>query len=383
MGDFTTALRERGYANFTIWVHQWHLKRVAMLLYRRRRRLNDVQRQEVPSLLRKLFPKATDRTRQSYREPLNLWLKFSDRYSRFDRSASWQPWVDDFLDFSRVHRGLSPGYLELLERGVRTYLSWQFGSGPAVWKRVRVQDIWAYAHYQAKHASPHAANKRLSYLRRFLTFVQLQGACSQELPTAIPHIADHAQAARPQILSPTQRRQFLASFPKRTPAGRRDHAMALCMIDLGLRAQEVTQLRCSDLDCKRRTLTVLSAKRGRDRQLPLPQPVFVALRQYVRKDRPISIAEQLFLRHTKRHGQPLSSKQISCRIQAAYRRCGFPRSWSGTHRLRHTFASRLSRAGADVKEIADLLGHRNLESTNVYVQTDPQALRHVAQPWPE
>jgi integrase/recombinase XerD len=381
-GGFTAHLRERGYAGITVWAHQWHLKRVATLLWKRGRSLNDIQRQEVPPLLHKLLPNNTNKTLESYRAPLNLWLRFSGRYPKFDSSASWQPWVDDFIRFCRVHRGLSPGYLELLERGIRTYLKWQFGTGPAVWKRVGVRDVWAFAHDQAKHVSLHAANKRLSYLRRFLSFVQLQGACAQALPAAVPHLAAWGQAVRPQILSAQQRRQFLASFSRRTPAGRRDYAMALCMIDLGMRAQEVAHLRCGDVDFRRRTLTVVSAKRGRDRMLPLPRALFVALSHYVKEDRPSSAADQLFLRHTKRHGQPMSRSQISERTRHAYRVCSFPPSWSGTHRLRHTFASRLSRAGVDVKQIADLLGHRGIESTNVYVQTDREALRRLAQRWP-
>jgi site-specific recombinase XerD len=381
-GGFTAHLRGLGYARLTVWAHQWHLKRVATLLWRCGRSLNDVQRQEVPSLLRKLLPNNKVKTLESYRAAVNLWLKFSGRYPKFDSSAPWQPWVDDFIGFSRAHRGLSPGYLELLERGVRTYLGWQFGTGRAEWKRVGIRDVWAFAHDQAKHASLHAANKRLSYLRRFLCFVQLRGACGRELPEAVPHLAAWGQAVRPQILSAQQRRQFLASFSQEGPSGIRDYAMAVCMIDLGLRAQEVAHLRCSDVDSKRRTLRVLSAKGGRDRVLPLPRPLLVALLRYIRKDRPISSGDQLFLRHTKRHGQPLSRAQISERTRHAYRLCSFPRSWSGTHRLRHTFASRLSRAGVDVKQIADLLGHRGIESTNLYVQTDREALRRLAQRWP-
>jgi hypothetical protein len=89
-GGFTAHLRERGYARLTVWAHQWHLKRVATLLWNCGRSLNDVQRQEVPSLLRKLLPNNKDKTLECYRAPLNLWLRFSGRYPKFDRSASWQ-----------------------------------------------------------------------------------------------------------------------------------------------------------------------------------------------------------------------------------------------------------------------------------------------------
>ena len=69
-------------------------------------------------------------------------------------------------------------------------------------------------------------------------------------------------------------------------------------------------------------------------------------------------------------------------VRLAYRHCGFPPGWSGTHRLRHTFASRLHQHGVDMKPIADLLGHRRLDSTNIYTQVDLEALRRMAKPWP-
>jgi site-specific recombinase XerD len=54
----------------------------------------------------------------------------------------------------------------------------------------------------------------------------------------------------------------------------------------------------------------------------------------------------------------------------------------GDPRLRHTFASRLHQRGVDMKPIADLLGHRRLDSTNLYTQVNLEALRQLARPWP-
>jgi site-specific recombinase XerD len=95
--------------------------------------------------------------------------------------------------------------------------------------------------------------------------------------------------------------------------------------------------------------------------------VLAALRNYFKNGRPKDKGfDHLFLRHPNRCGHPLSSGALKQMVQRAYRRCRFPKSWSGTHRLRHTFATRLHRSGADLKPIADLLGHRKLDSTTIY-----------------
>jgi site-specific recombinase XerD len=93
-------------------------------------------------------------------------------------------------------------------------------------------------------------------------------------------------------------------------------------------------------------------------------------------------SDHVFVRHPRRVGHPLSRCALKAMISTAYRRCGFPKSWSGTHRLRHTFASRLHKRGAEMKPLADLLGHRRLNSTNDYTQVDPKAMQSLAQPWP-
>ena len=142
-------------------------------------------------------------------------------------------------------------------------------------------------------------------------------------------------------------------------------------------------LRLQDIDWQDRRLNIRLSKTGRGRQLPLPAQVLDALRDYVKFGRPQNGPyDHVFLRHPRRSGYPLSRSALKAMVRLAYRRCAFPPTWSGTHRLRHTFASRLHQRGVDMKPIADLLGHRRLDSTNIYTQVDMAALRQLARPWP-
>jgi len=88
---------------------------------------------------------------------------------------------------------------------------------------------------------------------------------------------------------------------------------------------------------------------------------------------------QMFVGQTLLRGRPLTSWAIASVMNRAYRRCGFA-GWYGTHRLRHSFATRLYTHGATTKEIADLLGHRLVATTDHYTQAND--LRPLAQPWP-
>lgn len=293
----------------------------------------------------------------------------------------WERWWKDYSQFITRHRGLGDESHRAARYFVRDFLSWRFRRGEARWAQVGIKDIWSYGERCAQRLKPRSANLGLSIIRRFLRFVQMHGACSPELAQAVPHVATFGQSIQPAVLTDQQRRALLAAFTQRSSNACRDYTMALCMVDLGLRSIEVARLCLSDIDWARKLLLVPATKTGRGRQLPLPRHIAAALHAYI-STRPATDCDRLFVGHHFRRGEPVSTAAIRGAMRAGYRRCGFPRSWSGTHRLRHTFATRLFARGADLKHIADLLGHQSISTTNLYAQVDLNGLRALAQPWP-
>jgi len=383
-GDFADYLRARNYAPFTVEHCQRHLMRIADWLreHPNQLALNELTRRVVPRLLTQVLPGRSPETRMNYRKAVLHWLRFTGRYSG-PVTRPWAPWLSDYLQFLRTHQGVGQATLELNEASTKAFMEWQFGAGRANWSRVQPTDIWRFARHYVRGVKPITGKSRLGYVRRFLNFVHLRGACGPELAVAIPKVAVCRAAPRPEVLSHSQRRKLLAFFRRTTPEGKRNYAMILCMLDLGLRGGEVIGLRLPDVDWRARRLNVRVTKTGRGRQLPLPTHVLEALQDYIRTGRPQNVSfDHVFLRHPRRRGYPLSRSVLKAMVRWAYRHCGFPSTWSGTHRLRHTFASRLHQRGVDMKPIADLLGHRRLDSTNLYTQVDLETLRQLARPWP-
>ncbi len=152
---------------------------------------------------------------------------------------------------------------------------------------------------------------------------------------AIPKVAVDGGPCRPEILTSPQRRQLWAAFERTTPEGKRDSALTLCLLDLGLRAGEVSRLRVQDIDWPARLFQVRLTKTGQRRQRPLPAHVWRALRDYPATARPQNAAsDHLFLRHPQRQGYSLSRDALKAIVRRAYGRGGFPSTGSGTHRLR-------------------------------------------------
>lgn len=377
-GGFTHYLRQRHAADFTVALYCRFLRRVARYLAPRGRCAAMLRRRDVPRVMRGCLPGWKVTSRRTRRSGLLQWLRFTGRFRDPAPRPRWQRWLEAYERFLRVDRALADCTRAAALRVLNLYCSWQFRHRPLRWKAVRADDLRQYAAARCHDLSPKSVNDTLSILRQFLRFLHLRGECAPALVLAVPTVADFGHQRLPEVLDEDQRRKLLAAFDRRSGQGRRDYTLALCLIDLGLRAVEVARLRVDDINWTQQTLTVPAAKASAGRQLPLPAHVARALHNYLRQ-RPPTEAAQLFVGQNVLRGRPLSSWAIASVMDRGYRRCGWV-GWFGTHRLRHSFATRLYARGATTKEIADLLGHRLVATTDHYTQT--KDLRILAQPWP-
>jgi integrase len=150
------------------------------------------------------------------------------------------------------------------------------------------------------------------------------------------------------------------------------------MLRLGLRAGEVAALRLDDLDWRAGLITV-HGKGGRVDQLPLPVDVGEAIAGYLRRGRPRTASREVFVRVVAPPVGLTRSGVTNIVVDAARRaRLGTLRA----HRLRHTAACDMLRAGAPLAEIGQVLRHRSAGSTAAYARVDVERLRMIARPWP-
>jgi integrase/recombinase XerD len=162
----------------------------------------------------------------------------------------------------------------------------------------------------------------------------------------------------------------------------RDRAIALCLADMGLRSFEVAHLSLDAIDWAAGTIKVEGTKTTRASELPLPPSVGRALVAYLRRGRPATATRRLFVQQRAPLGQPLLPGSIGAAMKRAFKVARVVVSPSGAHVLRHTAATRMLRAGANLKEIADTLRHRSIDTTAIYAKVDLVRLQEVALPWP-
>jgi integrase/recombinase XerD len=296
--------------------------------------------------------------------------------------------LDELVEAYRYHqqhvRGLRETTVHGYERLVRLFIGAALGDGPVEPSRLSPADVLRFVEFMRGRFSARSMKAVRTALRSFFLFLRMEGLCDRRLEAAIPAVAHWRLSTLPRCLSDQQLQQILASFTASRPCTFRDRAIVSCLSTLGLRPGEVATLHLEDIDWRRGTIELRTRKTGRGAILPLPREAGRAIVDYLRRERPSTDERSLFVQHLGRHtGAAISSGVVSAAVVRALRRAGIESPIAGGYVFRHTLASRMVRRGVSLKEIADLLGHRSLDTTTIYAKLDLTSLFEVALPWPE
>jgi integrase/recombinase XerD len=266
---------------------------------------------------------------------------------------------------------------------VGKFLVHRFGSAPVDLCQIGPRDIVEFMVRPHNSYRPGTIGVIASAVRSYLRFRSLAcGEDVQKLLAAVPTVAQWSLATLPSHLTPEEVSRFLAAFDQHSVSGLRGYAMARCLLDMGLRAGEVAAIQLDDLNWHEGTITIGRGKSRRADTLPLPVLTGKVIVRYLREARPKSESRCLFLRHRAPLDAPITAEFVRGHIRRALASCGLGERFTGTHVLRHTAAVRMRCAGASLKEIADVLRHRNLDTTTIYNKLDVPMLAAVAAPWP-
>ena len=207
----------------------------------------------------------------------------------------------------------------------------------------------------------------IAALRFFFIRVLKRREMKEELPTP-------KRARRlPTVLTPDEVKRLIAGAKNLY-----HRTMLLVLYGCGLRRSELLQLKVADIDSPRMVIRVDRGKGGHAREVPLSPTLLTALREYYRWMRP-----QTYLFPGHAHGwradKPLTAKVIWDAVKYAAQAAGIDRRVS-PHTLRHSYATHLLEAGADLRTIQVLLGHADLTHTTVYLHLSPRHLQAAPNP---
>lgn len=264
---------------------------------------------------------------------------------------------------------------------VRRLLLAQFASRDVVIAVIKPNQIRQFIANQSTRCHKTVSiGATVSALRGYFRYRATLGDAIHHLIGVTSFPANWQQASLPKTLTKHEVERLLAALEYDGPAALRTAAILHCALDLGLRSSEIAYLGLDDIDWPAATITLRSTKGRREDVLPLPVATGQAIADYLKFERPPTSNRAVFVRNVAPRDQPVGPDLIRKSIRQAYARAGLP--YTRSHLLRHTMASRLLETGSSLKEVADVLRHRSLNTTLVYAKLDSQNLTTVTLPWP-
>lgn len=282
-----------------------------------------------------------------------------------------------FGEYLRCERGLVPGTVLAYVGYARRFLGGLSGGGEL--SAVTTGEVTGAVLRESAVTSAASARHFVTALRSFLRFCVLEGLVGTDLSAAALTVTSRRGSSLPLGIGRGDAAALLACCDRRQAIGRRDHAVMITLLRLGLRAGEVTRLTLDDLDWRAGEI-VVRGKGDRQDRLPLPSDVGESIAGYLQRGRPQSRRRELFLSARAPIGA-VGRGGISGIVRRACGRAGIPRI--GAHRLRHTVACEMVAVGVPLPEIGQVLRHHNLQTTAHYARVDLDQLRLLAQPWPQ
>ncbi len=221
-----------------------------------------------------------------------------------------------------------------------------------------IEEVRMYIDYLlANRMTPRTINCHLSTIRGFYAYlydeenITIENPCITGLMLREPH-------PLPRYLHDNEVELFLESV-----SSKRDLAIVMLMLRCGLRVQEVANLTLDVIDYRRSQISVREGKGGKDRVVFISNDAAVALANYL-KERPESPEKHIFLvAKGRRKGRPISVRTIQHLVQLYAKKSGVQVT---CHRLRHTMATQLLNANADLVSIQEILGHSKIKTTQRY-----------------
>jgi len=289
----------------------------------------------------------------------------------------WDYWICLYTKTHCVARGLRPLTIAAYKAALLQFQAWvQIRAEDVAPDQITARHVLEYLEHlrRERNNGPSAVNRAATILKNFYRAMVAMGHLEHTAnPMAqFPRLKPPARKL-PVVLSAEEVQRLLASPPSDTVLGLRDRAILVLLYGTGIRASECAGLREEDVDLDQ-LLVRVRGKGGHERAIPLNNQVAAGLRVYRQKRGLVGPTESFF--QSRRH-KAMSRGAVYHRVKTYATSAHIPKRVS-PHRLRHTFATHLVKAGVGLVTIRDLLGHRMITSTQIYLHVTAADLREAA-----
>jgi len=276
-------------------------------------------------------------------------------------------------------RGMAQDTLDEYRLYLHRFLHFLSEQGLSLPESISQQHLLAFAN-QLGFYTPYTRHRMLSITRGYVRHLYDQNHMKSDLSHFVPKGNFKKQRALPSVFSMAEVDSLIAAIDRSSPKGKRDYAMVLLAARLGLRASDICIMTFNNLNWEQSLIVLTQQKTGRRIELPLLSKIGDGIIDYLKHGRPVSSLPYIFLSVNSPYDRLYRSTLHSI-ICLYLRKAGIKYKGErrgGPHALRHSLAGILLEKKTPIPVIAEVLGHKNTESTKLYLRIDLTSLRQCA-----
>ena len=280
--------------------------------------------------------------------------------------------IREYLLYLKVEKGLAANSLEAYRRDLARLRAWGEKRGRAVEALEKADISQLVMSLSREGLAPRSTARVLTAVRGFYRFLLLDGHVASD-PTA-EVAAPQAGQKLPRFLTREEVEQLLEAPDVSTPEGVRDRAMIELLYATGLRVSELVSLATSSIDTDRGILQC-TGKGSKQRRVPVGRSALAWLQKYGAARRLLLDGAESNLLFVGPRGRALTRQNFWADLRRHAARAGLRHV--SPHVLRHSFATHLLEHGADTRSVQALLGHSDLQTTQIYTHVTGERLRNI------
>lgn len=230
-------------------------------------------------------------------------------------------------------------------------------------------------------AKPKYVATILGIMRNYLSFLNQQGFTTEDLSRSLPKVRIMRNAFIPYSWNTQDVKKLLDAVDRADPKGKRDYAILLMVVRLGLRVSDIRGMKLSSLNWNRKTINFNIQKTKRPIELPLLDDIGWAVIDYLKNGRPQTPSDRVFVRHRAPFDAFGENESFWRDLHRYMVKAGLDIPLGvhcGMHSLRSTLARNMLEANAPLPVISETLGHQNIKTTSIYIKIDISGLRRCA-----
>ena len=302
---------------------------------------------------------------------------YIDRKPKYEITDAFRPVIDEYLEHKRSMR-VSEITLKAHRWHLYQFSDYLVNRGLSSISLLSPLELMYFASDIFKD-EPASKNQSLIVIRRFLVYCYDKGYIKRRLSEVVPKDNYRQQAKLPSVYTKDEVRTILDSIDRSTTIGKRNYAILILAVRLGMRASDISALEFNHLNWNANQISFTQMKTRRAVLLPLPSDVGEGIINYIKNGRPVSEDTRIFLSPRYPH-YPIDSEAISHLTRKIIASSGVKigNRKSGPHAMRHSMANFMINEGTAIPIIAEVLGHASVQTSMNYLRIDVESMRQCA-----